>query len=69
MQAKNPRYSNAEKTLIDIEIEHPKFGWIPFSASPNDSLELGRDLFYRATSGEFGDIEPYVQGEENAASV
>ena len=27
---------------IDVEYEHPKYGWIPFTASPNDSeVDMG----------------------------
>ncbi|MEO1108255.1 MAG: hypothetical protein AAFX90_10065 [Pseudomonadota bacterium] len=29
---------------IDCEINHPEFGWIPFTAGPDDSEELGRLL-------------------------
>lgn len=28
---------------IDCEIEHPRFGWLPFTASPSDDVEAGRD--------------------------
>lgn len=58
MQVRNPQY-NAFGT-IDIEIEHPKFGWIPFTADPNDIEQLGRDLHAQALAGEFGAIAPYV---------
>lgn len=30
---------------IDLEINHPDFGWIPFTASPHDAEEHGRALF------------------------
>ena len=33
---------------------------LPFTASPNDVEEHGRDLFARATAGEFGAIAAYV---------
>ena len=29
---------------IDCEIEHPVFGWVPFTANANDSAEHGRAI-------------------------
>ena len=43
MHYRNPR-RNAQGT-IDIELEHPTHGWIPFTASPDDAEEFGRLLF------------------------
>jgi hypothetical protein len=31
-----------EDGKIDCEFNHPKYGWIPFTASPDDSQEIGR---------------------------
>lgn len=33
---------------IDCEINHPKFGWIPFTASPDDVEPLGQEIYARA---------------------
>jgi hypothetical protein len=30
---------------IDVEINHPDFGWIPFTASPDDCEDHGRQMF------------------------
>lgn len=30
---------------IDCEIEHPKLGWVPFTANPEDSEQHGRDIY------------------------
>lgn len=60
MHAKNPTWANAAQTLIDLEIEHPIFGWIPFTASPDDVEAHGRDLFARAAAGDFGTVAEYV---------
>lgn len=46
---------NADGT-IDCEIEHPDYGWIPFTASPDDSEQHGRDLY--AAILESGDDIP-----------
>ena len=37
---------------IDVEYEHPEYGWIPFTASPDDSEELGRSIYAAAVKGE-----------------
>lgn len=31
MEIKNAKYANAENTIIDVEIEHPVYGWIPYT--------------------------------------
>lgn len=37
---------------VDLEYNHPEYGWIPFSAHPDDVEELGRDLYeFAANSG------------------
>lgn len=43
MNTKNAQYNVAGG--IDCEIEHPRFGWIPFTASPDDEESKGRELF------------------------
>ena len=42
------KYRNAAFIVdgrIDCEINHPQFGWIPFTASPDDAEQFGRELF------------------------
>ena len=43
---------------IDVEYEHPKYGWIPFTASPDDSEELGREIYALAMKS---DVAPMPQ--------
>ena len=41
-------FRNAVKTAdgrVDCEINHPVYGWIPFTADPNDPESLGRAVF------------------------
>lgn len=59
MNARNPK-QNAVGT-IDLEIEHPVYGWIPFTASPDDAE--GAELYAQAVDGDFGIIAPYVEPE------
>lgn len=58
MEYRSPIY-NAVGT-IDVEINHPVHGWIPFTASPDDPEELGRAIYEAASEG---DVEPYVPPE------
>lgn len=58
MEFRNPRYANAEGSAIDMEINHPDYGWIPFTASRDDQEEHGRELFDLAVAG--GAVEAYV---------
>lgn len=58
MNTRNPK-SNAGNA-IDMEIEHPVYGWIPFTASPDDVEELGRALHAAAIAGELGPVAAYV---------
>lgn len=61
MQARNPHY-NASGT-VDMELDHPAYGWIPFTASPDDTEQHGRDLYAQAIAGDFGLIAEYVEPE------
>jgi len=42
-ETRNPQYT--AHGSIDCEIRHPTLGWIPFTASPDDPEELGRQIF------------------------
>ncbi len=46
MEFRNPAH-NANGG-IDCEINHPSFGWIPFTASPDDPSEAGREIYAAA---------------------
>ena len=59
---------------IDMEIEHPEFGWIPFTASPTDSEEHGRALYAEADAR--GDVPapkwpemPDISAEPTTAEI
>lgn len=68
-KAKNPQWANAEQSLIDCEIEHPVFGWIPFTANPQDVEEHGRELFAMLAAGEGGPVADYVPPPEPVKPV
>lgn len=58
---KNPKY-NADGT-IDVEVNHPVYGWIPFTASPNDTDSHGLLIYQAALNGAYGEVQPYVKSE------
>ncbi|APL99502.1 tail fiber protein [Aquamicrobium phage P14] len=70
-ECKNLVYSSQDGTLIDLEVNHPDFGWVPFTASPDDSEEHGRAIYAAAVAGEFGPVAPYdgPSSEEIAAQT
>jgi hypothetical protein len=59
MNAHNPRHNSVG--TIDLELEHPIFGWIPFTASPDDPH--GAELYAQAILGAFGPVAQYVPPE------
>lgn len=62
MNAKNPKFNSIG--TIDLELYHTLYGWIPFTASPNDIEEHGRNLYSLAISGNFGEIGPYIKPKD-----
>ena len=55
IEYRTPRFNSVG--TIDCEINHPAFGWIPFTASPDDPEEYGRELYDHILAA--GNIEPY----------
>ena len=59
--AKNPRWANAEQSLIDLTIKWEGIAEeLPFTASPTDTEAHGRAIFAAAQAGEFGPVAEYV---------
>ena len=56
-------YRNAKYNVfgtIDCEIEHPEYGWIPFTADPNDVEPLGAEIFNAAKDSASAYVKPPV---------
>lgn len=62
MNGRNAKY-NADGS-IDLEIEHPVYGWIPFTASASDPETYGREIFAEAQAGDYGAVAAYVAPPE-----
>jgi len=63
IDARNPRWANAEQNLITVDAKWQHLeseGYLEFGASPNDPEEHGRDLYQRCVDGEFGAVAAYV---------
>lgn len=62
IEAKNPKWSNSEKTRIDIEcnFDHIPEEFVWFTADENDKMPYGREIFQRAVNGEYGTISEFI---------
>lgn len=59
MNYRNAKYIN-EIGWIDCEIEHPQFGWIPYTLDPADTdMTINNDELLSAMA-EKGDVAAYV---------
>lgn len=56
--ASSPKWANASQTAIDLTVVFPSLGDdpVPFTASPDDVTDHGRELYARALAGDFGPI-------------
>lgn len=72
MDARNPEWGDPAHTYINLEINHPAYGWIPFTATPNDVEAHGREIFAAAVAGDFGAVTaftlPVLSDEEQLAA-
>ena len=62
VDAQNPRWANAEQTLIIVEAKWEHLaaeGFLEFLANPNDVEAHGVDLYNRCVAGEFGAVAAY----------
>lgn len=55
MEFRNPVYN--EYGGIDVEVNHPRFGWIPYTANSTDTRPAGRALHDAIV--EAGNIAPF----------
>ena len=64
--AKDPRWVNAEHTMIDLTIKWDGINEeLPFTASPTDCEAHGRAIFEAAFTGQFGPVAAYVPPSTN----
>ena len=64
---RNPRWLNAEHTLIECEVNFSHVGfeeWTPFCADPNDYMPYSKPLFNECAAGQWGTVVEYVPPPE-----
>lgn len=59
--ANNPKWVNQDHTSIDLTVRFEEINEdLPFTATPYDVEEHGRDIFERAKNGEFGVVAEWT---------
>lgn len=59
MNYRNAKYIN-DKGWVDCEIEHPEFGWIPYTLDPDDTDMTIDSNTLLAAMASAGDVAAYV---------
>ena len=70
MNYRNAKYIN-DSGWIDCEIEHPQFGWIPYTLNPDDTDMTVNNDDLLAAMAKKGDVAAYIpptQDELDAAA-
>lgn len=68
----NPFWSNAEKSRIDCTVVFAELGEeaVPFTATPDDTMAHGCEIFNRCVAGDFGPVADYIPpSDEEVARV
>lgn len=60
MKVKDLAYATEDGTTINMMIDHPQYGWVPFSARADDVEEHGRQMHAEAKAGKLGPIAAYT---------
>jgi hypothetical protein len=67
MEIRNAKYN--ELGGIDCEIEHPDYGWIPFTASKDDAEAHGREIFEAVKDSASAYIAPPQPSDEEMQAI
>ncbi len=60
VNARNPKYINADSSAIDLEIKlDGSEEWLPFTATYDDPEVYGQTLYRKAKREEFGVVKPF----------
>lgn len=61
---------NAENTRFDLEIEHPQFGWIPYTLHPDDTdMTVDNAQLLELIGTDFAPYVPPTQEELDAQAA
>lgn len=60
MNYRNAKYISTARTLIDCDINHPVYGWIPYTLDPSDTDMTVNNNDILAAMKVANDVEEYV---------
>ena len=66
VRARNPKWANPNKNMIDLEVDFAPLDeeWLSYTASPTDTdVEHSRYLYTQAIDGAYGEIAEYEHHE------
>jgi hypothetical protein len=65
--AKNPVYSSADGSSIDLIVTFDTIGEVPYTASSNDTEPVSLELYAKAAAGNYGSVGQYISRPVPAA--
>ena len=69
-EVRNAASKNAENTIIDVEINHPDYGWIPYLLTDYDTdTTIDNDAVMALIGDDFAAYVPPTQAELDAAAA
>ena len=70
MDFKNPVWADKDHTAIDVMINHPSHGWIPYTCTTDMDTEEGRELWEQLQSdmASIAEYVPLVISDETLAA-
>ena len=67
-EVRNARSTNAANTSIDVEINHPEYGWIPYLLTDYDTdMTINNDELLELIGSDYAAYVPPTQEELDAA--
>ena len=68
-QVRNAQSKNSSNTIIDVEINHPDYGWIPYLLTDYDTdTTIDNDAVMALIGDDFAAYVPPTQAELDAAA-
>ena len=69
-EVRNAVSLQSDNLLMDVEINHPKFGWIPYTLDPADTdTTIDNDAVMALIGDDFAAYVPPTQAELDAAAA
>ncbi len=66
-EVRNAQSLNTENTMFDVEINHPEFGWIPYTLNPDDTdMTVDNSVLLGLIGSDFGAYVAPTQAELDA---